>query len=298
MAHERRVIDSDGVERITTELKREDVLLEEDSRAEVKFRFSAKWFRWAFYSMLAVGGIFFFVLLVWGGMMLVGGDPDRTVNAAPVGEDGLGERMLNAEEVAYAFVAETDERKRLAYVRDPERMKKHLSNYPEQARNHPAKIVKHVGHSELNGTAMSAYVAAFEDGGFRMLVVVQTNDGAKVDWDCYARYCSTSWDDLVSGKAKYAHVRVFVRPGDYHVGQFRDRSKWTCFKLETPDSDRIIYAYAETGSDVSKRMQAYVMRSRGFRQHMTLKIKSMNGSGKDALFVVEKLLAMGWVLLN
>lgn len=81
----------------------------------------------------------------------------------------------------------------------------------------------------------------------------------------------------------------------YHVGQFRDRQKWTCFKLETPDSDRSIYAYAPAGSDLSKRIQTYVMKSRGFRQHMTLKIKSVNSSGKDALFVVDELLAMGWV---
>ncbi|MFK7909823.1 MAG: hypothetical protein AB8F34_04390 [Akkermansiaceae bacterium] len=216
---------------------------------------------------------------------------------APVGEDdGLGERMLSAEEVACAFAAETDVIKRLPYVRNPEITKEHLPNYSEQARTHSAKDIKLMGHSELNGKAVTAYAAGFEDGSFRMLTVVQTDDGPKVDWDCYARYCSASWQDLFSGKAESAEVRVFVRPGDYHVGQFRDRTKWTCFKLETPDSDRSIYGYAPAGSPLSKRMQTYVMKSRGFRQHMTLKIKSVNDSGKDALFVEDQLLAMGWVV--
>ena len=296
MSRERKVIDSDGVERITTKLSRKDVHLEEDSRYQVNLMLSEQWFRWGFYSLLGLGGVFFIVLLVWGGTMLIGSDPDRTVKLALVEDDGLSERILSAEEVARAFVFETDEEKRLCYVRNPERIKQHLPSYPEQARSIPAKDIKHMGHSEMNGRAVTAYAAAFEDGGFRMLAVVQTDDGPKVDWDCYARYCSASWEDLTSGQAEDAVVRVFVRPGDYHVGQFRDRSKWTCFKLETPDSDHIIYAYAPAGSDLSKRMQTHVMKSRSFRQHMTLHIKSVDGSGKDSLFVVDELLAMGWVV--
>lgn len=296
MSRERKVIDSDGVERITTNLSRKDVQLEEDSRPQVSYRFSEKWFRWGFYSLLGLGGVFFIVLLVWGGAMLIGSDPDRTVKVSRVTDDGLAERILTAEEVARAFATETDVEKRLSYVRNPERIKQHLPSYSEQARSISAKDIKHMGHSEMNGRAVTAYAAAFDGGSFRMLAVVQTDDGPKVDWDCYARYCSESWADLVLGQAEDAVVRVFVRPGDYHVGQFRDRSKWTCFKLETPDSDRIIYAYAPAGSDLSKRMQTHVMKSRSFRQHMTLNIKSVDGSGKDLLFVVDELLAMGWVV--
>lgn len=248
------------------------------------------------YLLLAVAGLAFIGLVGWGITMLAASDPDRSVKLAPlVEDDGLGERMLNTEDVARAFVTETDEQKRLTCVRTPELIKQHLASYPEQARSHPVKGIKFMGHSELNGSAVTAYAAAFDDGSFRMLAVVQTDDGPKVDWDCYARYCSASWDDLVSGKTENAEVRVFVRPGDYHVGQFRNRAKWDCFKLETPDSDRSIYAYAPAGSDLSKRMQTYVMKSRSFRQHMTLKIKSVNGSGKKAMFVVDELMAMGWV---
>lgn len=229
--------------------------------------------------------------------MPAAGAPYRTeIVVRPEEHDGMGGRMLSAGEVAHAFAAETDEEKRLAYARNPELAGRHLSRYPVQARSHPAKAIKLMGHSELNGRAVTAYAAAFEDGSFRMLAVVQTDAGAKVDWDCYARYASASWEDLFAGKAEAAEVRVFVRPGDYHVGQFRDRAKWTCFKLETPDSERSIYAYAPAGGSLGKRMQTAVMKSRGFRQHMTLRLSSVNKSGKDALFVVDELLAMGWVV--
>ena len=78
MAHERNGIDGDGIERIGTKLSREEC------------------FGWGGYSLLGFGGVFFIVLLVWGGMMLIGSDPDRTVNAAPVSDDGLVARILSA----------------------------------------------------------------------------------------------------------------------------------------------------------------------------------------------------------
>lgn len=253
--------------------------------------------RLLYYGLIGAAAIGLTALVGWGVAMLVTSEPDRTVHTAPLEEDDvLGKRMLSAEEVAHAFLQESDARERLAYVRDPDAIKQHLASYPEQALNQSPKAVKYMGHSELNGSAVTAYAISFKDGSFRMLSVVQTGSGPKVDWDSYARYCSANWEDLFSGEAKSAEVRVFVRPGDYHAGQFRDRKKWTCFKLETPDSDRSIYAYAAAGSDLSKRMQTSVMKNRSFRQHMTLQIKSVDGSGKDALFVVEELLAMGWLV--
>lgn len=259
-------------------------------------RFTGRQFlRW----MLALSLVAFIGLVGWGVSLLASGDPDRTVRpSSRVESDGIEEKMLSAEGVARAFVEVTDVEKRMPYVLNPELIEEHLARYPEQARSHPVTGFKAMGHSDLGGRAVSSFAVSFADNSFRLLSVVETADGQKVDWDSYARYCSASWEDLFSGSATEADVRVFVRPGDYHVGQFRDRSHWTCFKLETPDCDRIIYAYARAGSEMSKRMQTYVMKNRSLRQHMTLKIRSAEGSGKDALFVVEELVAMGWVVVD
>ena len=241
------------------------------------------------YLLYTVLGIGCLGVVCWGVLNSLG----RSVRVKE--DDGLMARILNAEELAHAFIEETNVEKRLSYALNPEGVRGHLTSYTEQARSHPAQELKAMGHSEHGGRAVSSFAVKFADGSFRMLSIVQTDDGTKVDWDSYARYCSASWEDLFSGGAEEAEVRVFARPGDYYVGHFRDRGQWTCFKLETPDCDRSIYAYAPAGSDLSKRMQAYVMKSRNFRQHMTLKIRTEAESGKEGQFVIEELLAMGWV---
>ena len=50
-----------------------------------------------------------------------------------------------------------------------------------------------------------------------------------------ARFCSASWEDLLSGKAASAEVRVFASPGDYHNVPFEDERQWTCLRLMSPD---------------------------------------------------------------
>lgn len=232
-------------------------------------------------------------MAAWGGMMLASGNPDREVSI--VEADQLDKQVRTAEQVARAFISETDVEKRLAYVRDAEVVRTRLDRYAVEARNHPVVELKEMGHSVVDGRPVSAYAARFDNGNYRMLCVVDTDEGAKVDWDSYARYSSATWDEMFSGAVTEAEVRVFVRPGDYQVGQFRDPSRWTCFLIQTPDCERSIYAYARAGSDMAQRMQAMVLSSKNFRQHMTLKLKSHNESHKEGLFVVDDLLAMGWV---
>jgi len=247
--------------------------------------------------ILIVGaGVVFFALLVWGVVMMTAVSPDREVEPVVAGKDLIKQQMLDARQVADAFLAEPDPQKRLSYVRYPEVVNTHIARYDEEVLTASAVEIREMGSRVADEGGESAYVVKFASGGARLLSVVTTGQGPKVDWDSYARYCSESWDALFAGDVSEALVRVFVRPGDYHVGAFRDPRKWTCFLLEVPDCDRRIYAYAPAGSVLSKRVQSEVMKTRSFRQHMTLNIKSHAGSGQDALFVVDALLAVGWVV--
>lgn len=249
-------------------------------------------------AVMAVGLLFFVGMAGWGVAMIIGSDPDRCVPTAPVVKDVITPQAKTATEIAYAFMRETDIEKRLSYVSDPDAVRTRMADYPEQALSHPVEQLEPIGYSELEGKAVSSFSARFADGSYRMLCVIDTNEGPKVDMDSYARHCTASWQDLFTEKDQSAEVRVFVQPGDYHVGQFRNPEKWTCFLLKTPDCDQSIYGYAKAGSEVAKRMQTSVMGNESLRQHMTLKIKSLQGSGKQRLFVVEDLLAMGWVVAS
>jgi hypothetical protein len=113
----------------------------------------------------------------------------------------------------------------------------------------------------------------------------------------YARFCSASWDDLLSGEASSAEVRVFVSPGDYHNVPFENEEKWICFRLMSPDlPERAdIFAYTETGSVREQELKRLVMSAAEFRQHMTLKIEGHVAAGEKRLFKITRVLAVGWV---
>jgi len=84
--------------------------------------------------------------------------------------------------------------------------------------------------------------------------------------------------------------------GDHPVKPFDAAGRWMCFQLVEADSDRVLYGYAPTDSDLARQMLAAIMKNRSSRQHMTLKISSDGKSCKEGLFIIDELLAMGWVI--
>lgn len=210
---------------------------------------------------------------------------------------GTEDEIQSAEAVAYAFLNETYPNRRLDWAREREIVEKHFVAYSEEALSYVPAQIEHRGHHVENGLARISFSARFDTGSFRMLNVMETADGLRVDWDSYARYCSESWDALLSGEASSAEVRVFVSPGDYHNVPFEDEEKWTCFRLMSPDlPERAdIFAYAETGSLREMELKQIVMRAAEFRQHMTLTIQGHEASGGKRLFQITRVHAVGWV---
>lgn len=253
-----------------------------------------------------VAGLLLIVLLFTGG--LVGRNMfsrsseigfDNTLFLSPeqqqVEEDDVSQFISDADPLARAFVSGIDEEKRLTLVRDAETVRGHLDRYPEDARTFSIKNMKLMGYSEMDGRRKCAYAVQLTNGNARLLTVIETEAGLKVDWDSYARYCSASWQDLCSGKVTEAEVRVYVKSGDHTAKPFDNVEQWTCFLLAEADSDRVFYGYAPKGSELAQQMLAAIMKNRSSRQHMTLKISSDGKSCKERLFVVDELLAMGWV---
>jgi hypothetical protein len=205
--------------------------------------------------------------------------------------------LQSAEKVARAFLNEPDPQKRLQWVRDRDAVAEHLELYAEEALSYPPMQLVNRGRQAEDGLETTGFAVRFASASFRLLNLVETSDGPRVDWDSYARYCSASWDDLLSGKESSAEVRVFVSPGDYHNGPFADEAKWMCFRLMSPDlpEGRDVFAYAETGSSRATQLRRIILRAPQFRQHMTLQIEGHEAPGDSRLFEITRVLALGWV---
>jgi hypothetical protein len=125
--------------------------------------------------------------------------------------------------------------------------------------------------------------------------VLGTPEGPQVDWDAYARHGSASWQDLWSGRAQRAVVRVFCEPSTERPEPFDDQKKWTCFRLVSPDLPQPLLGFADVGTAREARMKLAVLDSPNYRQRFTLEIARHQGKS-EPLFEIVRCLAVGWIV--
>jgi hypothetical protein len=240
------------------------------------------------------------------GLILIGGtvvyllhDRNRPEAVAAVPLEAATDEVANslhaAEVVARAFLAEADPAKRLQWVRNAEEVKSRLAEYPDEARTGMGEIESVVGHRVDDQRPVSAFVVEFPSGNLRLLEVVGTAEGPRVDWDAYARYGTADWSGLWSGTAGRALVRVFCEPATERPEPFEDQARWTCFRMSSPDMPQAALGFAAAGTVREEMMKRVVLGTPNYRQRFTLEI--VRHDGKDEpLFEISRCLAVGWIL--
>ena len=227
--------------------------------------------------------------VVW---VLVGSGKSGT-SLRQAASDGSGEiraGMESAEAVARAFLAETNPEKRLRWVRQADEVRNRMKGYPVAALSEPGEIDKVIGH---NGTA-TAFAVTLPSGEVRLLEVVETPEELRVDWDAYARYGTTNWEDLWSGKAQQAVVRVFCEPSTEKPEPFADPARWTGFRMSSPDLPQVALAFARIGTVREAMMKKVVLGSPRYRQRFVLEVVRHAGMD-EPLFEITECRAVGWI---
>lgn len=250
--------------------------------------------------LLLVCAIMAAVLLV--GLLKVGSSKKETVSTAAGaghGEESPEQRLKavieDADAVARAFLKETDPAKRLQWVCNAEEVKTRIGEYPEEARSAVGEIEKMLGHQEDGGRTLTGFVVKFSTGNVRLLEVVGTAEGPRVDWDAYARHGTASWEDLLSGKAKQAVVRVFCEPATERPEPFEDQGKWTCFRMSSPDLPQASLGFAAVGSVREGKMKQVILSAPKYRQRFTLEIVRHEGED-EPFFEITRCMAVGWIM--
>jgi len=201
-------------------------------------------------------------------------------------------------EIADAFLASADAKERLPWVRNPKDVAKRMNLYPEEALNHAVEKLTPLGSASVQNMVFARFVAKFPNGNKRLLCVLATDDGPKVDWDAYARYGSASWESILQGTAGPAEVRVFLKRGYYYTYNYRDDTIWQCYKVISPDTQEPIYVYARSDSQRGKLLAATFLGRRSRNQRMTLTISSSEGGHKHGQFTIDRVHSIGWVRAN
>lgn len=183
-------------------------------------------------------------------------------------------------EIADGFINAKSIAERLEYVNDPIKVKESMQNFYEVGLGKDEEIESIVKFPVMNrpqdafraAPDFENYVVIIKGDKKRLLAIVKTVHGCKVDFPSYARTCSASWADILEGKVKEADVRVLIGLGNYFNYAYMDDQKWGCLAMTSSDlgGDIINVYFDKSNAIFSPLLDAETIRSR----RVFLRIKS------------------------
>jgi hypothetical protein len=131
-------------------------------------------------------------------------------------------------ETADAFLKATTHAERMRWVRSPQQVEPLVAAFFSDG---PGSRETYSTHASLPLPVTVAgqpvhevarYAVMMSDTSKRLLSIVATPEGARVDFHTYSRHTSVPWPDLLEGRAERAEVRVFLSTGKYHAAPFEN----------------------------------------------------------------------------
>ena len=196
--------------------------------------------------------------------------------------------------VAERFVEAKSHEERMGLIRNPGQVGPTMEAFFKSGPGATERIqgFQWLTNGSSGGLAFETYTVELANSPARLLSVSVDPQGAKVDFECYARWGSVGWDDLVTGKVtEAAEVRVILEPGGYYLHGFGDEQKWLHFKATSPDLPETLDFYLDRQNPSVRDFQE----SENKVLPATLSIRAVNGSEKNRQFEITAVKALDWV---
>jgi hypothetical protein len=212
--------------------------------------------------------------------------------------DQITARLYAAEarQLANDFGMSANPQVRISMCRHQDQIKKRLDHHQKQILNEAADEVTFIDVADLGGIMAARFIAKFPNSKSRLICVVSTEDGLRVDWDSYTRYNNFAIPSLLSGEVKSAELRVIIERSDYYNFTYKDEVNWSSFRIKSPDSEEVLYAYSHKQTTTGKLLDSALSRvAPGANVQVTVQISSNNNSHQKKQFTIDRVYAFGWL---
>lgn len=174
-----------------------------------------------------------------------------------------------------------------------------------EKRDGALKNVRYLGTVNSRCLQVEAVVVNFE--GDRNRLALLSPDAAgnwQVDFDGFDRHLSVGIDQILSGKAVDAKVRVYVSIDAYYNSRFKDDAKWACYGIASPDSDQLMFGYVARDSPQHEALAALIATkaelragdtTRSAMRRMILEIRH-HPDGEVRQFEILRVLSDEWAM--
>lgn len=199
-----------------------------------------------------------------------------------------------AREAASAFLSCESIDELAPLIRDPERVMPLLREFYRQT---PYQATEAIAVDEEGVAQVAKRFTSFnivlKDYSTRAIAVELTKTEALVDWESWVGYCAIPWETFVESKiTEPTEVRVEVKRAYYYNFNFRDDSKWACFRLATTSDAPVIYGYAPLTEDFVSKLPGASKPGATF----VLKIRFPDTAVTSNQVIITDFLQSGWVL--
>jgi len=133
------------------------------------------------------------------------------------------------------------------------------------------------------------------DGTGRLVQVVETSDGPKVDFKAYVEWCSVPPDELLAGKVEQAdEVRAILRPSTYYNFEFASSEQFLAFSATLAGQSEQLTVYVPREGDAVEPL-ARAVQQIGMHP-ATFSLQSVGESYQRQQFLLSELKAIGFVV--
>lgn len=211
----------------------------------------------------------------------------------PVPEIAIAD-LANVKKVAESFINTSDVEERLALCRHPEETRALLDSFAPQAVSEIPVSLEHVAlATSAVRSNYSIFFVDFEDETRRVLFVINTPDGLRVDWQAYARHSEAEWEKILSGQvAEPVLVRVVGTPSTYYNYDYADDTQWAAYEVGVSELGQRLFFYTERDSETHEQIE----KALALTQRITLRILPDEEISKNRQSLITELVCSDWIL--
>lgn len=203
---------------------------------------------------------------------------------------------LSARAVAEHFTGATTQEERLKWVRQPDAVAAAMELFFSSGKGSGEVVAKldAIAPGNLDESIHERFAVTMADGTRRLLCLLPTAGGVRVDFKAYARHGSVAWTDLLGGQAVEAdEMRLFLEKGDYYNFGFKHEVRWQCFTVTSPDLELPVWVYLARTDPAHKLLQA----AYGPKPvRVTVALRSVGDSHLRRQFEIVAVRAVDWVV--
>jgi hypothetical protein len=248
--------------------------------------------------MLAFSGVALLLVLVGWLVHSVLTSRDRQTPAAifeSKAEDPADWRKL-APAVAEKFANSSSPEEWLPMVRDPDRVARMIRAFKPKFASGRALSIRPFGSEPFGDDELYQFTVTYEDGRSRLIHVVPTPEGPKVDWEAFARSGGAGFSELTAPVKVETELRVLARRARYYNYNFADDRRWRAYEIINGDWPEPLTGYVAIGSiadDFLGRMVRPGLDDPPVR--LILKVRGGGDDGARGQLEILEVVQQGWV---